>query len=138
MDLPKCDFDDPEAVVASFVRAMNAWELEAAGLPKEDRADSWAEVRQKMDSVFAEFCTSEDRPYGRQGAFQSPPEYDPAREEVFRVTLESPKKAFVDTQRRAVLGGGEYRYVLHLCAGRWLIDNLKFKESDGSFSKAIL
>ena len=138
MNLPACRFDDPKAVVATFIRAMNAWELFASGLSKEDGITSRATVKEEVDAVFACFCTQKDRPYGRLGSFQSPPEYDPDHEEIIGFTIESSKKAFVDTRREAVLGGGEYRYALHLSDGKWLIDNLKFKEPDGSYSKAIL
>jgi len=137
MKLPACRFDDPKTVVATFIRAMNAWELSAAGLTK-DGITSWPIIKQEVDTIFACFCTPKDRPCGRLGSFQSPPEYDPAHEEIIDFTMESPKKSFVDTRREAVLGGGEYRYVLHLCDGKWLIDNLKLKEPDGSYSKAML
>ena len=73
-----------------------------------------------MDAVFTMYCTARDRPYGRQASFQRPPEYDPERETITRTEILR-NKAFVDTERVAVLGGGSYRYVLHKVAGRWLI-----------------
>jgi len=138
MDPHECDYENPESVVAAFIRAMNAWELFAARHQKKEGSTPWPVVNREMGQVFSRYCTPKERPFGRQGSFQSPPEYDPAREEIVVARIESPMKALVDTRREAILGGGEYRYVLHRVGERWLIDNLKFKEEDGSFSKAIL
>lgn len=138
MDSHASNFDQPEAVVIAFIKAMNAWELFAAGNSKRERASASSGINREMDAVFSHFCTSKDRAFGHQGSFQSPPEYDPLREVVIKSTIESARKALVDTRREAVLSGGEYRYVLHRTDGKWLIDNLKFREDDGSYSKAIL
>jgi hypothetical protein len=138
MNLGECDFGKPEAVVAAFIRTMNSWELFAANLPKAEGLTQWEKIDQQMDAIFAQYCTPKERKQGRQSSFQSPPEYDPKQEAIISTHIETATEAFVDTRRDVVLGCGNYRYVLHRKDGRWLIDNLKFRERDGSYSRAIL
>jgi hypothetical protein len=73
----------------------------------EDPAAYQGEAKMKLDTIFQAYCTQKDRPYGRLGSFQNPPEYDPAKEQILFSTIEK-RKANVDTMRDAVLGGGKY------------------------------
>jgi len=119
----------PELVVQQFIQAMNAWELAAwkLGRAARDAADPAAYQHQVLASqleVFSKFCTARDRPHGRQGSFQRPPEYDPEREPIVGVEIRG-SRAYVDTTRDAVLDGGLRRYVLHRHEGVWLIDSAK-------------
>ena len=124
----------PEAVVAEFICAMNAWELRAWELSRIARDSPtpesyWPEVQASMDSVFAVHCTLRERPQGRQASFQRPPQYDPRRETITRVDVDG-DRAHVETKRVATLGGGTYRYTLHRRQSRWLIDSLKRKDGN--------
>lgn len=132
---------EPSQVVADFIQAMHEWELASwaarhACRDSGDPSSYQAGVAEACDLVFGAHCTSKDRPHGRQGSFSKPPEYDPAREVIGATSIDG-DAATVDTTREAVLGGGNFRYVLHLVGGNWLIDNLKV-ERDGKWCKAIL
>jgi NTF2 fold immunity protein len=131
----------PEAVVSAFIHAMNGWELNAWEASRRardtpDPASYWLEVKAGIDLVFAEYCTSRDRPEGRHASFQRPPEYDPNVERIIGFELAG-DKAYVDTERQAPLGGGALRYTLHRRNGKWLIDSLKRKSGD-KWVRAIL
>lgn len=141
--MENCNFEDPASVVAAFIEAMNQWEIESwkASRDARDTADPasyQAAVLQNMNQVFATYCTDKDRKQGRSGSFQKPPEYDPATERTLSTSLEDDgKRAIVETERQAILGGGRYRYVLHRKGNQWRIDNLKY-EYDGKWQQAIL
>jgi hypothetical protein len=132
---------DAEAVVAAFIRAMNEWEWDAWRAGREARDTStpdsyWPAVTASLQRVFAEYCTPRERPHGREASFQSPPEYDPEREHVVATRIEG-RKALVDTDRQAALGGGRLRYTLHIRGDRWLIDNVKRRLGD-AWERGIL
>jgi NTF2 fold immunity protein len=131
----------PEVVVKRFIQAMNSWELAAWKLCRAARdsanPDAYQpEVMATQLAVFAKHCTARERPHGRQGSFQHPPEYDPERETIVKVEVEG-ERAHVDTNRDAVLGGGPHRYVLHRGARGWLIDSLKEKVDDAWIPKIL-
>jgi len=131
----------PEVVVEHFIRAMNVWEIAAWKLARAARdtmtpASHQHQVTAAQIEVFAKHCTARERPQGRQGSFQRPPEYDPEREMIVRVEVQG-ARAYVDTHRDAVLGGGPHRYVLHRCNGTWLIDSLK-ETVDGAWVPKVL
>jgi hypothetical protein len=123
----------PDGVVRAFIQAMHDWEVSAwqasrARQNDPSAAPSEAQVKAGLDAVFAEFCTPKDRPFGRAGSYQHPPEYDPERERVVGCTVRE-RKAEVETEREAVPGGGPWRYTLHLHNGQWLIDGVKWKDA---------
>jgi len=125
----QADAGSPEFVVQQFIQAMNVWELAAWKLSRaaRDSAGPAAYQHQVLAAqleVFSKFCTARDRPHGRQGSFQRPPEYDPEREPIVRVEVRG-SRAYVDTTRDAVLDGGLRRYVLQRHEGAWLIDSAK-------------
>lgn len=131
----------PESIITAFIRAMNEWELRAWDASRKARTTSdpesyWPEVAATLDRVFAEFCTTRERPQGREASFQRPPEYDPESERVVGHEIAG-NRAYVDTEREAPLGGGRLRYTLHQRGGKWLIDNVKQKSGDG-WTKSIL
>lgn len=130
------DYSNPEEVVSNFIVAMNEWELEANHLSKS--GEGFDAIIESMNKVFDLFCTQKERPYGRKGSFQKPPEYDPKSESIVSSNIEKSDKAIVITSREAILGGGIYKYVLYKKSGKWLIDNIKFKENKGNFTNAIL
>ena len=125
-DQNSCDHSDPESVVLAFIAAMNRWEIACweASRAAGDAYDM-ASAKKTMDDVFDVYCTPKPRPYGRQGSFQKPPEYDPKNEKIIGTSIKG-RKSTVDTDRNAVLAGGKYRYTLFLKDGQWRIDNLKY------------
>jgi hypothetical protein len=129
---PSPDAPSPEHTVLAFIRAMHSWEEFAWQASREARRrapedDPTQAISEALDKVFAQFCTPKDRPFGRAGSFQDPPECDPSRERVVRTKVVN-RRAEVETERNAVLGGGPWLYVLHLHDGRWLIDNVKWND----------
>jgi len=130
-----------ESVVIVFVRAMNEWERAAWSARRSardtDTPDSyWPGVAAALERLLAEFCTPRERPYGRLGSFQHPPEYDPELERVVGSRIAG-RKAIVDTDRKVALGGGRRRYTLHRRGDRWLVDNVKQLVGD-TWQKATL
>lgn len=82
---PDVRFSSPELVVERFIQAMNSWELAAWELSRaargsEDPASYRTTVLSMQNDLFAKYCTPRQRPHGRLGSFQRPPEYDPERE----------------------------------------------------------
>ena len=131
----ECDYSSPESVVAAFISAMHAWEVEswdarARARHSDDPSSYIPEVQESQDGLFARFCTPRDRPYGRHGSFQKPPEYDPAREKIIRSGVQSTSRAWVETERESGLGGGRYQYVLHKRGAKWLIDSVKSEDNE--------
>ena len=131
----------PDAIVESFIAAMNAWEIEAAAVHRRAKeAGLTANYNQPpLEEIFRRHCTPRDRPEGRlKGpSFQRPPEYNPTAERVAEVTVRDERVAMVETLRTAVLGGGRYRYTLHRHNGRWLIDNV-MRLSGSKWKRGIL
>src|SRR5262245_37580579 len=106
----------PEAVVRGFINAMHSWEISAWEARRQaqdtpDPASYWPHVKAGLDLVYAGFCTIRDRPHGRNASFQHPTEYDPNSEQIIGSEIAG-DKAYVDTERRALLGGGILRYTL--------------------------
>jgi len=141
--ITECNFDDPASVVSSFIAEMNYWEMDSWKAMRLSRdsvnPDTYQHnVRAAVDIIFDKYCTKKERPYGRQASFQKPPEYDPEKEHIISVQIESNKnKAFIETEREAVLGGGRFLYVLFRKEGKWLIDNLKH-DNQGKCERYIL
>lgn len=137
------EVDDPASVVRSFIQAMNQWETDSWEAQRRSRTTQkpalyQLEVRSRLDSLFARFCSPKERKYGRQGSFQKPPEYNPDTEHITATEIDpSSHRAWVFTRRLVLLGGGHYRYTLVRVDGRWRIDTLK-QESNGEWRGAIL
>jgi hypothetical protein len=126
---PQSD-ESPQAVVESFIRAMNAWELEATNLSRQCRKTSepeayWPEIKKKLAVIHEQFLSPRKRVYASEPSFQRPPAYDPQKETIVLVEVES-SQARVETHRKAMLGGGQYRYLLQKTGGKWLIDSVKY------------
>jgi hypothetical protein len=116
---------EPVEVVRGFIAAMSQWENECGRIDKQHGQGAALGInRESQDAVIAEFCTAKERKYGRLGSYSAPSEYDPASEEILRVTLVNPRRAEVETQQHA---GYKQRvcYVLLKAKGCWLIDSCK-------------
>jgi hypothetical protein len=129
--------------VTAFIAAMNGWEIaswkaQRACRESDDPSAYQPGVLHEMIRIFANYCIPKERKYGRNGSFQKPPEYDPACERVVDVAIDdSRRRAYVTTQREAILGGGTYRYTLLARHKKWLIDNVK-QEVDGTWNNSVL
>lgn len=128
-----CDTDiysKPAEVVRRFIADMHVWELQAAEAHKASTPDDnerfWQANNAALAEVFARWCTTKDRKYGRSGSFQKPPEYQPDGEDVLETIIESSRRACVYTQRRTGLAFKQ-QYVLLKHKGSWLIDNVKWQ-----------
>ncbi|MCP3931776.1 MAG: hypothetical protein GY705_22095 [Bacteroidetes bacterium] len=137
----KCNFDDPVSVVSAFIVVMNRWEIHSwksmrAVRNSNDPSSYQNSSIQLMEEIFSFYCNKKERKYGRLGTFQNPPEYNPDAEKVISKVIEG-KKAVVETERDAILGGGRYQYVLYRKDNNWLIDNLKHQYKE-QWEKAIL
>ena len=80
--------------------------------------------------MFARWCTDKARPYGRNGSFGQPPEYQPEHEQILETRLESPRRAVVETQQGTGFKN-KVRYTLLRKAGGWWIDNKKRAAANG-------
>jgi hypothetical protein len=125
---------EAESVVVAFIREMNEWERTAwrarRAARDTERPDSYlADAAASLQRLFGEFCTPRERPHGRLGSFQHPPEYEPDSERMVASRIEG-RRAMVDTDREAALGAGRLRYTLHRRGDRWLIDNVKRLDGD--------
>jgi hypothetical protein len=117
----------PEQVVADFISAMHQWELRAQRLQRSsrDRPDP-SEYRREVTAALAQlaggFCSAEQvAGLTAASAFSSPPQYDLTHEKIVGTGSQKTGSVFVETEQRAVLGSGRYRYLLEQQAGRWLI-----------------
>jgi hypothetical protein len=132
----------PRDVLIAFITAMHKWEVESWEHSRRTRnganpSSYQTDVAQRMNDIFAMFCTTKDRPRGRNGSFQHPPEYDPATEQILDVAEESSRRAVVHTQQ----GSGfrnRCQYVLLREGGEWRIDSKKFVYDDGSSIPTVL
>jgi hypothetical protein len=112
------DFSKPATVVRGLIIAMNQFE-EAAHL-----AQGKDEILTLMNGVYGRFCTDKQRPYGRNGSYSRPPEYDPVTEKLIASQVVRAGRAEVVTRSQSQ-GDRENLYILIKKAGRWLIDSRK-------------
>lgn len=115
----ECDFARPECVLRSFILAMFDFESKAP------RAKSKQELLDLMNPPFDRFCTQRDRPYGRNGSYRYPPEYDP--NEQYLIDLREVSTRRVELITRNDRERNEYLYVLLKKGGRWLIDSKRYR-----------
>ena len=119
------DDQAPASVVRGFILAMNRWEAESAKHHKAavgSTESAWDDIKAAQALVFDRFCTVKARPYGRQGSFQQPPEYQPS-ETLVQIDNKDNKRAELIT--RDAPGAPlryEYLYVLQKKREGWRID----------------
>ncbi len=133
-----CDYSSPEHVLRSFVFAMNRFETQAAALYKASSTPgaTMSAIKVLMQAVFDAYCTPIERPYGRQGSFAMPPEYDPDGENLTQLALKGPRRAELVTRDKRE--EYEFRYVLLKRGGRWLIDSKQRRLVGAKWNKAVL
>lgn len=118
VDASAVDFTNPASVVRGLIIAMNQFE-KRAHFAKDNNA-----ILDLMTDVYRRFCTDKKRPYGRNGSYSRPPEYDPATEKMVAMREVRAGRAEVMT-RSDTQGQREILYVLAKKAGRWLVDSRK-------------
>jgi hypothetical protein len=132
----------PRDVLIDFITAMHKWETESWERMRRTRHDAnpfsyQSGVLQRMNDIFARFCTTKDRPYGRKGSFSHPPEYDPTTEQILEIVEESPRRVSIQTQQRTGFRN-RCQYVLLKEGGEWRIDNKKILYDDGATLPNVL
>lgn len=118
VDASAVDYTDPAAVVRGLIIGMNQFE-ERAHFAKDNDA-----ILDLVTDVYRHFCTDKKRPYGRNGSYSRPPEYDPATEKLVESLEVRAGRAEVMT-RSDTQGQREILYGLAKKAGRWLVDSRK-------------
>lgn len=121
------DYGDPVSVVRGLIIEMNRFEKAA------QHTKSLDEILKLQNAVYERFCTPKPRPYGRNGSYQSPPEYHPSHEYLIDCTLPNPRRAEVFTRNDDNIPT-EYLYVLVKKGGRWLVDSKKYRFVGGEWS----
>jgi hypothetical protein len=135
----------PVQVLKAFMTEMNQWEQDACQSSPFFRnspfyRDEYSkggtlpqnlewEVRRQaisrdLNEIFVKYCSPRKRPYGRQGSFGYPPEYDPNTEEILEIVEESSRRVIIFTQQHSKFRR-KCRYVLIRKNAKWLIDNKK-------------
>lgn len=120
------DDNDPVSVVRGLILEMHRFEKAAP------QAKNVKELLKLQDAVYQRFCTAKDRPYGRNGSYQSPPEYQPNNEYLIDCTYPNPRRAEVFTRNDKNIPT-EYLYVLLKKGGRWLVDSKKYRLVGGEW-----
>jgi hypothetical protein len=118
VDASAVEYTNPAAVVRGLIIAMNHYEKRAR-FAKDNAA-----ILDLMMDVYRRFCTDKKRPYGRNGSYCRPPEYDPATEQLVASQEVRAGRAEVVT-RSSTQGQREILYILSKKAGRWLVDGRK-------------
>jgi hypothetical protein len=121
-----------EDVLRAFIKEMHDWEVEARDACELaialDRAGSdHPSTLAKMNRIFDLYCTPKPRPFGRQGSFRHPPEYDPDSEEI--VGISQPTSRRVEILTRNQRTKQDAKYVLLKKTGRWLLDSKRIRPS---------
>lgn len=119
--MPKTE-RQPVEVLQGFIAAMHQWEQECERLDRKTGNLGRMVIQAAEKLIFDEFCTPKERKYGRLGSYSSPPEYDPASEEIVSIIEVSPRRVEIETQQHA---GFKHRlkYVLLKQKKMWLIDS---------------
>lgn len=128
------NYASPECVLRSFMLAMHEYELAAAALGRASVGQPTNQaILALMQAVFDRFCTPIERPFGRRGSYQRPPEYDPRREFLIGVHRVNSSRTELTTCDSAYKQ--EFFYVLLRKKGRWLLDSKQQRLVGGSWLK---
>lgn len=138
--------EEIKKVLKGFFTEMNEWERFCAEadpdfdeeIPDDVDTDKIeAEKKQRLDAIFARYCTPKERKHGRVGMYQKPPEYNP-NEEILEINFLNPKKADAVTQAKSGLRH-KNKYTLFYKNDCWLIDYKEYWSAlDDKWVKAIL
>ena len=130
--------NEPEEQLRRFIEAMEKWETETWKAMKEaertSSPDSYEQAaRQHLVTIFEEFCTPKRRAHGRieNLSVASPSDYC-TRNLNLAARQSTPRRAvFTATSSRRGIAS-KFVYVLLNQDGRWLVDNKKVINDDGS------
>ena len=121
------DFSFPENVLRGFILAMHRWETESHQIARARRQNPTsvpAPLTLELQQIFQTYCTDVNRPYGRQGSYQHPPEYQPGEELIAANHINS-RRAELTTRTNQPSMEIEYLYVMQKKKDAWLIDSKK-------------
>lgn len=132
----------PHDVLLAFITAMHEWEKEAWLESRRTRSDTNPSayqlgVAQRMNAIFAAYCTPKQRLQGRNGSFQHPPEYDPSTEKILDLIEASPMRVLIHTQQESGFRN-RCQYVLLQLRGLWRIDSRRIVYDDGTSIPNVL
>jgi hypothetical protein len=130
--------DEPVPQLRGFIDAMEKWETETwKAMKTAERTatpDSFqSPARQQLSVVFEEFCNPKRRAYGRGEnlCFASPSDYCTLGLNLQLRKFTSRRAVYVtESSRRGI--ASKFVYVLLKQEGRWLVDNKKALNEDGS------
>lgn len=132
--------DQPEARLRLFIEAMEKWESESwRAMKQAERApfpnNYEGPARQRLITIFQEFCTPKKRAYGRVDnlSLAHPSDYCSAKLVLTTRQSSSRRVVFVVTSARRGWGS-QWVFVLLKQGGRWLLDSKKTINEDGSES----
>lgn len=133
------DFSKPEDVLRAFMVEMYQWERESYQMEQTLRIEKTPDllvqhsqhVLERMNQIFQRYCTPKARPYGRQGTYRHPPEYNPEKEPFLEIIHKSPYRVHILTQQQSGFRN-KCQYVLIKRSGCWLIDSRRIIFSDGT------
>ncbi|MGV3755295.1 MAG: ankyrin repeat domain-containing protein, partial [Verrucomicrobiota bacterium] len=133
-----CDHSSPEKVLRGFIFAMNQFEKNATRLDKPtSRTPAVTQaILHSQQTVFDLFCTPAKRPYGRNGSYRIPPEYNPDGESLISVTHPKPSRTELIT--RDEQAKEEFLYVLLKKKDRWLLDSKQRRTLGANWMKWFL
>ena len=131
---------------------MNVWENEAWAAHEHAREAGIEDFRylkeaaDKLRLIYAQFCTSRERPYGRLGietcaAISHPPDYNPETEKIIDVNHATSRRVLIQTE--APMRGlptvlQTSQYVLLKVAGKWRVDSKRYMCDDGTSIPNVL
>jgi hypothetical protein len=87
------DLTQPESVLRGFILSMHRWECTAAKRRFVNEVSN-----DELKTIFDLYCTPKERPYGRNGSFRIPPEYD-AEESLLSKNRLTPRRAELITRQ---------------------------------------
>jgi len=132
--------DQPEERLRLFIIAMEKWESESWQAMKQAERTSNPKsyedpARRRLIAIFQEFCTPKERPYGRVDnlSLANPSDYCSTKLVLTPRKLSPRRGVFVATSAQRGLVT-QWVFVMLKQDGRWLVDNKKATNANGSES----
>jgi len=129
--MKKTAAEEPVPALMGFITRMNEWEKRCI------KANAFH--RGVLGAVFRDCCSPKAQGEVRLKApfFNDPPDYDPAREKVLEIVHDTRNRVRIRTSAFKGEFPSEYRYLLRLLGGRWLVE-AKQTIRQGKTIKALL
>lgn len=136
----------------AFIAAMNVWETEAWAAHEHARENGiedlryWEEATQKLQLIYAQYCTPRERPYGRLGietcaVIGHPPDYNPETEKIIEVNHVTSRRVLILTESPmkgmpTLLQSSQYVFLK--VGGEWRVDSKRYLYDDGTSIPNVL